>query len=150
MNKQKTKKILAIVLSATLVLGVCAFASEGTADDPLISLSYVEEVLKPYIDSAVEGAAPASATYEVVTLSKGQTLTAGAGTELILRSGSAKAQIDADASGGFTDVTGAVDVSDNMPLSANHLLICPRGDGRAVSALSNEVYLMVKGAYTIE
>lgn len=84
---------------------------------------------------------------EVVTLTAGQKLIAGAGTEIILRSGDATAI--ASNLGGLSDVTLASDIQQGAQIAKNHLLIVPRDDGRGVYS-PNGAILMVRGKYTIE
>ena len=142
-GQKKTVLITAIVVTV-LFMGI-AIGAAGSEDDPLISLSYIENVLMPYID---EVATPSEQGFTVVELNEGQSLVAHAGSEIILRSGEGKIFIPKSASGGFTDVTKGADVSNGDLAEANHLLICPRSDGRSIKA-NSKVYLMVRGSYEI-
>ena len=146
MKKQK-KSILALVIVASHIftLGVWGVASD---DDPLISLSYIESVLMPYIDNAISTNQSQSEGFQVIELKKGQTLTALAGAEIIVRSGEAYAKIPKTALGGFTDVTAERDIADGELFGLNHLLICPRSDGRSIYA-DTLVYIMIRGGYEI-
>lgn len=140
------KKIISLAITFVILASVVVvFASAGTDDDPLISLSYIESVLKPYINQKVAD----SSKYNVVTLKKGQKLAAGEGCEFIVRSGNAKAEIPSSSSGGFTDVTDGKNLINGASIALDHSLICPRNDGRSIIAVS-EVYIMVKGEYTIK
>ncbi len=145
--KLKKKKLLYGVLALTLLLGIGVGGNIGSDDDPLISLSYIENVVMPYIDQAVEGAQ--SSEFIVVELKKGESLTGKSGTEIILRSGDAFVSIPSSAAGGFTDVTKGLDLSNGDKLEANHLLICPRSDGRKIDAKTG-AFFMVRGAYEID
>ena len=142
MNK---KKILLITVLAVFLLATVINGAVGSEDDPLISLSYIQNVLMPYIDEATGGEDPG---FIVVELSSGQSLVAHSGSEIILRSGDGAAVIPKSAAGGFTDVTAGRDVVNGEKILQNHLLICPRSDGRKIKA-SSKVYLMVRGSYEI-
>ena len=97
--------------------------------------------------------APARAEYEVVHLIAGQTLTADSSLELIPRSGDLCAVITSEtnraAGVGISDLTDGKEVLDGEALESNHYMLVPRADGRGVTAVSGEAYLMVRGEYTI-
>lgn len=152
------KRIMAICIAAVVALGCIGlvFAAEpGSGDDPLISKSYIDDVLLPkiyaYIDNAVGGNASAgvSNSFEVVTVGAGKKVTGGAGTEMILRMGSGS--IIASARGGLADATMGADLGDGAAIPSNHLLIVPLNDGRGVRIASeSDAILMIKGSYNIE
>ena len=77
---------------------------------------------------------------------KGQRIIGIQGTEYILRMGSAK--IIATQKGGIADATLGVDLPQNTPMPANHLLIVPFNDGRGV-LMETDGILLIKGTYTI-
>lgn len=143
----KKKNIITGVLIITALLGIGVSGTVGSEDDPLISLSYIQNVVMPYIDQAVEGAS--SSEFIVVELKKGESLAGKSGCEIILRSGEAVVFIPASAAGGFTDVTKGADIANGDKVEANHLLICPRSDGRKIEAKSG-AFFMVRGAYEID
>ncbi len=119
------------VFAAARLVAAAGTGAPGSENDPLATRSYVDQY----------------AQWQLVTLKAGQKLVAGAGTELILRAGSAKAV--ASASGGVSDVTAGKDLPGGTALQANHLLIVPRADGRGAAAVSDAVFL-VKGAFTVQ
>ena len=84
---------------------------------------------------------------EIVELNAGQRLICGAGTEIILRSGSAKAI--ASELGGLSDLTGGKDLSGNELIPLNHLILIPRDDGRGAYVEKFAIF-MVRGAYEIK
>ncbi|MCC8122212.1 MAG: hypothetical protein LIO58_01520 [Oscillospiraceae bacterium] len=86
-----------------------------------------------------------TAAYSVVTLKAGQTLTAGAGCELLLRSGSAVCV--ASTAPGLVDMTGGATLAGGGALQVNHLYLATEG-GHGVKA-SGAVTLMVRGDYQI-
>lgn len=139
MKKSKLKKLVVSMLVVAVVIAsvgmVTMFADPGDSSDPIITLSYIESVLKGKL------------AFEVVNLKEGDKMVCENGTELILRMGSAT--INATEKGGLADVTGGLDLRDSEPMPSNHLLIVPVNDGRGITATS-QVIVMVKGSYTIE
>ena len=145
----------------------------GSEQDPIVAKSYVDEKfatlarensnLKSLVQQQQKtieqlskdvndlrnnpGSGGASAAFEVVVLEYGQTLYTGDGTEIVLRSGKAKA-IKGEY-GGLSDVTSANDIEDGADISPNHLIICARDDGRGVGAFS-KCYFLVRGKHRIK
>jgi hypothetical protein len=103
----------------------------GSASDPLVSKSYVENVSR----------------FQVVNVPAGARFVAEGGTEIVLRAGQARAV--ASDQGGILDVTGGTDLAQGATVVKNHLLVVPRTDGRGLQATSDLV-LMVRGAYQIK
>lgn len=127
---------LLVVALAFATLGtVTMFASPGDNTDPIITLSYIEDILKGQL------------TFQVVNLEKGSSLIGEAGTELVLRMGNA--EIIATEKGGLADLTSGFDLPDGTAMPANHNLVVPVSDGRGIKAQS-KVIVMVKGDYIIE
>ena len=153
--KTKKFKVAAIILCLALCFSA-VLAEPGGSDDPLISKAYIENVLMPSIKQYVEsriaevnsGAGTGTAeAFKVVEVKKGQQLICSAGTELILRMGTAS--IIATEKGGLADTTAGFDLANNAPMPANHLLIVPVADGRGIKATA-DVLVMVKGGYTLK
>ena len=144
MKNEKRKRAAVTALMLTMLFGFATGAA-GTDDDPLISLSYITNVVMPYIDEAVSSNGSA---FEVVEVPKGKTVNLGASTEAILRSGDGTVVLSSGAAGGFTDVTNGRDTLAGEAVLANHHLVCPRNDGRGIKAES-KLYIMIKGAYDI-
>ncbi|MDP4133575.1 MAG: hypothetical protein Q8882_06145 [Bacillota bacterium] len=145
MNLKGRERVFWIAVTLCMLFTICSYGAVGAEDDPLISLSYIKNVLMPYIDSK---AASTSSTFEVVEMNSGATLKAGSGTELILRSGTGTVKLDSGAAGGFTDVTEGKDLVSNDAVKTNHHLLSPRDDGRKIYA-KTKVYIMVKGEYEL-
>ena len=103
----------------------------GSHLDPLITKSYFDQWV----------------TLQVVTVPAGKTIIGQGGAEFILRGGRATAI--ASASGGLADVTDARDIKQDENVTANHLLIIPRTDGRGFKAVT-DLFVMVRGAYEIK
>jgi hypothetical protein len=96
----------------------------GTAEDPIVTRSYVEQFL-------------------VVELRAGGSIVGQAGTQFLLRAGSAYCLADPSTTkGGLSDVTGGIDVRHMESVRTNHLLICPRSDGRGLLAQTDIVLLV--------
>jgi len=150
MKKNLVVKLCVIMIftSFSLLCFSGSAASPGTEDDPLVSLSYVNEVLMPqfksYVDSQIQQQSATS--FQVVNVKKGQKIIGIQGTEFILRMGTAN--IIATQKGGIADATAGVDLPMNTPMPANHLLIVPFNDGRGV-LMQTDGILLIKGTYTI-
>jgi len=128
-----TAVVLAVVLSTVGALTL--FAAPGDSSDPIVTLSYVEDVVKKEL------------SFQVVNMEKGDVLIGEAGTEIILRMGTA--QIIATQKGGLADLTDGTDLADGANMPANHHLVVPVDDGRGIEA-KNKVIVMVKGDYTLK
>ena len=158
MKKRMKLKIVAGVV-CLCSLFVVALAAPGTDGDPLISLSYIDDVLMPKIEQYVEskiaeiysgGAETDNQTADVFTVveaKEGDEIICSAGTELILRMG--KAEIIATEKGGLADTTAGYDLANSTEMPANHLLIVPVADGRGIKAKS-DIIVMIKGEYSIK
>lgn len=144
---------LCIVIASTLVV----FSEPGSTDDPVVTKSYIVDKVVPeikaYVDQQLgiipsDGSITASpSSFNVVSVSKGQSIIGEAGTELILRMG--KGTIIATQKGGLADTTAGYDLADGTAMPSNHLLIVPVADGRGFIA-DTDVLVMVKGGYTIK
>ena len=87
-----------------------------------------------------------NSTLEIVELFENQKIILEAGSEIILRAGTAYA-ITSD-QGGLSDVTSGIDIKQNEIIPRNHQLIIPRSDGRGVYVESYAIF-MVTGVYEI-
>jgi len=132
----------ALGFSARAAAGQAAASSAaGSADDPLITLSYLNSVLPSGNNSG---------SYTVVELAKGQRVRAKSDSiELILRPGGAAAAISQYADLGIADLTAGEELLDGAALPINHSLLIPRADGRAISVTSAKAFIMVRGDYEI-
>ncbi len=149
--KEKTLKAIIAVLAVLLVAGVTAYAatSYGSKDDPLITKSYLDEVVKPQLEnemqSRLEDAAAgmlrsAPGEFVQVELRSGQTLRCAVGCQLLPVRGSVSSV------GEMADTTAGSAVAAGDALSANHLYFAT-GDG-GVSA-DGEATVLVSGTYRI-
>lgn len=179
----QVKQAIAGVLAVVGLVGVGFWAGgaaassnePGSAADPLVSKSYVEDLAsdlesrlqsrlagladKEYVDERIllmgqnqsdgvdKAYVDSKLAFQVVNLSAGSRIIGEAGTELVLRGG--KAIAIAGPLGGLLDATGGTDVPQGESVKPNHLLAVPRADGRGLYATQDAV-LMVKGNYTIQ
>lgn len=131
----KKSVILSIVMILVMVLGIsiamAATNEPGSETDPVVTKSYVDS----------------RTSYSPISLTAGQKLIGGEGTEIILRSGEATA-IDNGANG-ISDLTIGTDLMTGSQVGTNHLLLVPRNDGRGITAIT-DIWVMVRGTYTIQ
>lgn len=170
---KRWKPIFAVVLACALVaVGAAAFAVGGS-DDPLVSVGYLNKVFAPAVyekvDKAVrdnEAALKAdldkaideklqtsgssggdSASFQVVTLSRGQTLTGQVGCEVMLRVGTAVCV--SDSAPGLIDTTAGATLNNGGALQTNHLYMVTI-ETRGVKATSDVVKVLARGSYTVK
>lgn len=169
------KKINIIAASTILITTLFAgttqagYIEPGSELDPVVTQSYVDkkfdEIKKDSISNKgkieqlekdIEGISKDSGNnnqitadvFKVVELKKGQTLTAGESTEIIIRSGNVTAI--ASKNGGISDITQGKDLQTGDKIDLNHLLIIPRSDGRGIEVNLDGTFIMIKGKYEIE
>lgn len=151
------RSVVLLVLSALLMTTVSLAAEAGSSGDPLVTLSYLNETffnsIMDRVDQkiaqrtgqAIPGGA-SSASFAVVTLSEGQTLTGDIGCEVMLRVGSAVCVSPSDP--GLIDETTASTLSNGGALVQNHLYMMTIG-GRGVRATSGTVKVLARGSYSV-
>ena len=155
---RKRDRLLRFAAAAALcaALMTTAFAAEaGSAQDPLVTLSYLNETFMNTIMARVDEKIAArggqgiggesAAVFTVVTLAGGQTLTGDIGCEVMLRVGSAVCV--SPASPGLIDETGGTVLNSGGALVQNHMYMMTI-EGRGVKA-SSAVKLLVRGSYSI-
>ena len=164
------RKIALILTAALLGLAVClpaAAAGAGTADDPLVTLSYLNETflaavqkrideavssrnasLTAYIDGKLGsgGSTGTASSFAVVTIPAGKTLVGDIGCEVMLRVGGA-ACVSPSTPGLIDETTGGT-LENGKALVKNHLYMMTI-EGRGVKAGSSAVKVLVRGGYTI-
>ena len=100
-KKTLTTIILIVALAMVAAVTVYAVANYGTKEDPLVTSSYLQDVVQPRMEDAyrstldgevremedqfADQVAAAGGSYVLVTLESGQTLTGRACTDLIMR-----------------------------------------------------------------
>lgn len=120
----------------------------GTANDPLVTKSYVDQAIRNAGGGAAPGTGGAQSGINVIQLTPGQRLMAGEGAEFVVRVGKAVA-FSSDANG-IPDLTGGQDLANGTAIPLNHLLWFPR-EGRGIQPAANEsntVYVMVRGPFS--
>ena len=167
------KRKIALILTAVLLgLAVClpaAAAGAGTADDPLVTLSYLNETflaavqkrideavasrnasLTAYIDGKLGsggGSAGTASSFAVVTIPAGKTLVGDIGCEVMLRVGSAACV--SPSTPGLIDETSGAALAGGLALQQNHLYMATV-DSRGVQASANSTKLLVRGNYSVQ
>ena len=147
-----------LALSAGLMTTALA-AEAGSSGDPLVTLSYLNDTFFNNIMQRVDqkiaertgqalpgGTSSSAASFVVVTLNEGQTLTGGIGCEVMLRVGSAVCVSPSDP--GLIDETTAATLANGGALVQNHLYMMTI-EGRGVRATAGTVKVLARGSYTI-
>ena len=157
----------AFVVTA-LCLGSGAALAAGGADDPLVTLSYLNETALPQLIQSVQtnadarqkalaeqfrqiaaqgdGGSSASASYTVVTLAPGQRMNLELGAEVMLRVGSAAA--GAAENPALVDMTTGGGLNHGEALVQNHLYLATMTD-HYITAGSGTVKVLARGGYTL-
>ena len=165
MKKLKKSAIIFVMIITVLTLGVSADEAYSSKNDPLVSLSYVNDVLGPQIMSEVLAKIDSqyvkisditdmsTGELTLITLSKGDTLMSKGVCEMVLLSGNATTIITSssniEAGQGLVDVTDGIVVTNGSLIKQNHKIIIPKADGRGIIVTGDSVSLLVRGAYTI-
>lgn len=155
--------------------GAGVASQPGSADDPVVTKSYVDQQIQKALGGASTGGTgstvtpPAAGTpgsgssgsasgsaggsasdvVEIVTVKPGEKLMAKAGAEFIIRVG--KAAIYSSDANGVADLTDGTDVMSGKPAGNNHLLSFPR-EGRGImvqDGVTTNLTVMVRGGYQI-
>lgn len=163
MKNRWALRLAALMLVSCLAMtGVSLAVEPGSASDPLVTLSYLNETFLGQIMTQVDQKIAArnsqllqqpggtgstsSAEFTVVTLSSGQTLTGDIGCEVMLRIGSASCVSPSNP--GLIDETTAAALNNGGALAVNHLYMMTI-EGRGVKAGAATTKLLVRGSYTI-
>ena len=157
--KKPSAKALPIALAALAAVGafsVYAATNYGSEEDPLITRSYLEGVVKAELEktfreeleAAVGDLRGSAGVFTLVTLDEGQTVTGSVGTELLPRFGRARAYAYDPDDTALVDTTGGSALSNGQELQANHLYMVTI-DGNGFSAAENGVRVLVSGGYTL-
>lgn len=154
---------LSLLLNATVTV---AGAVAGGSDDPLVTLSYLNDTFLGNILQKVDEKIAArnnqivqqlggqasgtgsntAVSFTVVTLSNGQTLTGDIGCEVMLRVGTAVCV--SPSSPGLIDTSTAGTLNNGGALVQNHLYMMTI-EGRGVKATAATTKLLVRGSYSI-
>ena len=172
------KSILIAAAMAALAIAagsVTVLATQGDKDDPLVTLSYLNQTAIPQIVRQVEEKTAAkqkeleqalavqisqylaqagqnavnpsggSASYTLVSMTGGQVMSLGVGCELLLRIGTVT--VRANTSPALIDLSTGGTVDSGAALTKNHLYMATIAD-RTLTA-SGDVKILVRGSYSI-
>ena len=162
----KKWKIAAAAVCVCLLFTAAYAAGAGSANDPLVTLSYLNNTFSQKVQTMVNDTVDARKTemepalakvlgqggngsgnvFTVVTLSKGQTLVGDVGCEVMLRIGTAVC--GTSDSVGLIDTTSGSNLGSGGALAANHLYMVTIST-RSVTATSNTVKVLARGPYTV-
>lgn len=146
--KNKILFFIQIVFTIISITVVTVLANQaGSSEDPLVAKSYVDEKINSLLETLNKSDDLTVATYTPVYVEKNQIVFGDEGTEIILRSGSAKAVISGV--DGLTNITTGQNILDGEKINTNNLIIVPRNDGRGIQAVEN-CWFLIKGNYSIE
>lgn len=175
LDKHWTIRLGAVALSAVLLGTVAALAAGGDQNDPLVTLSYLNQTAIPQIVQQVEDktavkqkeleqnfanqisqyqqqggqgggtSAGGSASYALVSLSSGQVMSLGVGCEVLPRVGTVT--VRAGTAPALIDLSTGGTVNSGAALTKNHLYMATIAD-RTLTASGN-VKLLVRGSYSI-
>lgn len=164
-NRWFLRMVVLLLLSAALNMTVSFAAEAGSSGDPLVTLSYLNDTFLNTVLQKVDqkiaarnsqiaqqlggqavGGTGSAATFTVVTLSSGQTLTGDIGCEVMLRVGTATCV--SPSAPGLIDETTAGTLNSGGALAQNHLYMMTI-EGRGVKATAATTKLLVRGTYTI-
>ncbi|MGG6312637.1 hypothetical protein [Paenibacillus macerans] len=136
-----------------------AGTTPGTADDPVVTKSYVDQAIQQAVgggggsttpSTGGSGSSSSEDGIQIVEVKPGKILVASAGAEFIVRSG--KAVIYSADSNGVADLTDGKDITNGGTVLNNHLLSFPRA-GRGIQVLDGDTHnltVMVRGGYQIK
>lgn len=176
MNMNKKRAALCAALALTLLCGGGALAAVGDQSDPLVTKSYLDQTVIPDIVSQVEvkaaarqteleqklaaqieqykkdvaamgsGGGSSDASYTLVTLTGGQTMSLEVGCEVMLRVGSAT--VNAATSPALIDISTGGTINSGTSLTKNHLYMATIEE-RTIKPTTDTVKLLVRGGYSV-
>ena len=134
-NRWYLRLLALLVLCGALNVTITAAAEAGSSDDPLVTLSYLNET---FMDSIMERVDQKIAARNA--------LTGDIGCEVMLRVGTAVCV--SPSSPGLIDETAATALNNGSALVQNHLYMMTI-EGRGVRATAGTTKLLVRGSYTV-
>lgn len=164
-TKHNMKKLLlfaaVIVLTFSLGATVNAEQTEGTAhsEDPLVTLSYVNEVLKPQIiaeilqrtGNSVPAISTGTSAYQDIYLESGKMIKLGADCEFIYRGGGAVIITTSPKKGdGVSDMSTGLEFFSGKPLESGHVYYASESEAeKYILITGSKAYFTIRGSYEI-
>ena len=162
--------VIVLISGATLL----AAATPGSPDNPFVTLSYLNDSFRPQIINEIRTAEaeltlafdikivelealleaeygealtpPGDAVgFEVISLSRDQSLSCSVGAEIMLRIGTAVGVGEAPA---LVNYTGGETLSSGESLTANHMYLVTI-EGNGIRATADTVRVLVRGSYVV-
>lgn len=160
-NRWVLRLFVLVLTAAALNVTFSVAAEAGSAGDPLVTLSYLNTTYFKTILSEVDSKITSrntelsaklagsdqttSSTFQAITLAQGKTLTGDAGSEVMLRGGTAVCK--ASSAPGLVDETSGSSINNGTSLIRNHLYVMTTAK-RSICASSKSVVL-VRGTYSV-
>ena len=164
-NRWFLRMIVLLLLSGLLNMTVTIAAGVGTDQDPLVTLSYLNDTflgdilekvdqkiaarnsqIAQQLSGEITSGSGVASPFTVGTLSNGQVLTGDIGCEVMLRVGTASCVSPSNP--GLIDETSATTLNNGGALVQNHLYMMTI-EGRGVKATAATTKLLVRGGYSI-
>ncbi len=155
-KKNKAFIFVQLILILTVLIVITVFAAQpGTADDPIVTKSYVDGRIDELLNAVENGGnipvvipddTVSGDKYVPVHVGVSQKLIGGEGTEIIMRTGRAFAFVPGKE--GIINATLGKDLLDSAEINKNNIIIIPRNDGRGIRVVE-DAWFIVKGEYTI-
>ena len=133
---------LAAVIYPPHTADSAAFPEPGSPEDPLVTLSMLRDFVQQHAAAGGGGG-----TFVLVNASRGAFLEGGAGTEIILRAGTAAA-VGNTPGNGLVNITNGTNLDTGAALTRNHLLLVP-ADGRGARITSATAVFLVRGPHQL-
>ena len=165
-NRWCLRLIVLLVISGIVNLTAALAVEVGSSEDPLVTLSYLNEVFLQDVMAKVDqkisqrnqdivkemggqvsdGGMGSTDTFTVVTLTKGQVLIGDIGCEVMLRVGTAEC-VSSSAPGLINQTSGEV-LNNGGVLVKNHMYMMTI-EGRGVKATADTTKVLARGTYII-
>lgn len=163
MKKKIRKRIVSFLTICLCIPCIFCAVVYAKGDDPLVTLSYLTEIILPQMKKDIvaevitksggEVTVPSqqdAGGYALIELKKGQTLYADSILEFIARPGSTVEVISPFENQGVADITNSVEYLSKDLVAVNSYCIIPRGsDGRGVTSISKKSFILVRGQYHV-
>ena len=168
-----TALALAVIVSFTLVISVCAYdSSDGISESDeniIVTYDYIkklkEELKEEILEELQGGAANGNSsdtgdsdstgenrqTYKDITLNKGQMIIFAVGSEIIYRGGNASViTSSSDKNKGVLDMSEGKELYSGQPLQYGHIYYSSDSDARKYILVTGEkAFFTVRGSYEV-